>query len=865
MSNLIRFLAALAAMTLLAACGDDGGNSQLDGGSEVEGAGEDLLDDSGDLGLDSAPDAVDADPDDDVDAGGGGDASDGGDVDALADLANDLPGDVGEDPDGVDPGDADLGGADDPDVGEDGDADGPDAGRDADAGGDAEGDAGGDADAVTDSDASAGGDADTSLGEDVEDTGGEVLSGLDRRPSNPTCLAADRIQPAHGVEFTRAFGRLGGFDTPILMLQAPGDDSEWFVVENGGRVMRLENSPDVAFATIFIDIRDRVYTGFNEQGLLGMAFAPDFAESGEFYLSYIDRVASQYRTRISRFTLGEDGDGDKDSEVAILTLNQPDWNHNGGHIAFGPDGYLYIGLGDGGGSRDTYGHGQNRNTLLGAMLRIDVSGGGAGYTVPADNPFVGTDGADEIWAWGLRNPWRWSFDRVTGELWAGDVGQNSREEIDLIVRGGNYGWPYREGTICPSWQTAVNCARSGLIEPVTDYGRSLGYSVTGGYVYRGEAIPALYGDYLFGDFGTRNMWAYGVDPTSGESFVEPIGVSPSLIASFAEDLDGELYVVGYDGAIWQITAPDELPVDEFPRLLSETGCVDPEDPTTFTAGVIPYDINVPFWSDGAIKTRYVALPNATFITVGGDGDWTLPIGSVVIKQFEVEGRLIETRLLMRHDDGEWAGYSYVWNEEQTDAELALEGATVELDEGTWEVPSSAECLACHTPAAGSTLALETGQLNRAFRYPSTGRLANQLSTLHEIVYFAGGALGEDPDSYVAYPDSSSDDLEGRARAYLHSNCSHCHRPGAGRTNMDLRYSTPFADTETCGVTPSLGGLGVEDPALVAPGSAARSIIWQRMSRRGDEAQMPPLGSVLVDEGGAELLGDWIDGLASCPE
>jgi glucose/arabinose dehydrogenase len=358
------------------------------------------------------------------------------------------------------------------------------------------------------------------------------------------------------------------FTQPVAMLQAPSDATRWFVVEQAGVVRVFANTPQVATSSVFADITGLVTDG-GEMGLLGMAFHPDFPANPRVYLSYTNETGADRFSRISEFTLDANGNLDPGSEIVILRIRQPQTNHNGGQIAFGPDRLLYIGIGDGGGANDQHGsigNGQLLTTLLGKMLRINVVAGG--YTIPSGvsgNPFSGnttlcgqppaegTGPAEcpEIFAWGFRNPWRWSFDN-TGALWVGDVGQGAREEIDRVVVGGNYGWRCREGTLATG---LLPCGPAqGLLPPVAEYGRDEGRSVTGGYVYRGMAIPGLVGRYVFGDFITGALWHISVDtqPTRvmGAGFVT--GLS---IASFGEDAAGELYVVHYGGQLYRVTVP----------------------------------------------------------------------------------------------------------------------------------------------------------------------------------------------------------------------------------------------------------------------------------------------------------------------
>ncbi|MGE0080979.1 MAG: sorbosone dehydrogenase family protein [Thiohalomonadaceae bacterium] len=331
-----------------------------------------------------------------------------------------------------------------------------------------------------------------------------------------------------------------GFDFPVAMLQAPGDNTRWYVLERGGRIWSFANQADIDSADVFLDISDRVSTG-GEGGLLGMAFHPDFAGNGQVFLSYTSPGAP-LTSRIARFRRAGNA-LDPASEQTVLTLAQPSTNHNGGHLAFGPDGFLYIGFGDGGGGGDDA---QNTANLFGALLRIDVNGA-MPYAIPPDNPLVGAAGRGELWAWGLRNPWRFSFDRGTGELWLGDVGQDQWEEVDVIDRGGDYGWNIREGAHCFQ---AADCNTSGLIDPVAEYSHELGCSITGGYVYRGSAIPPLRGGYVFGDYCSGRVWA--LDPATAR-FTQFLD-SDLRIVSFAEDNVGELYVVDANGGLFALVA-----------------------------------------------------------------------------------------------------------------------------------------------------------------------------------------------------------------------------------------------------------------------------------------------------------------------
>jgi uncharacterized repeat protein (TIGR03806 family) len=696
--------------------------------------------------------------------------------------------------------------------------------------------------------------------------------GLDARPSNTTCVAPPKSNGGAGatIALQPVFASLT-FTQPLAMLQPPGDDSRWYVLEKTGRVRTFANAANVTSATTALTL---TVNANSEGGLLGLAFHPNFAANRFVYVSFTE--GAPMTSVIARFTANADGTVFS-NRVNVLQLNQPFDNHKGGNIAFGPDGYLYIGFGDGGSGGDPQGHGQDTTDMLGDMLRIDVNGA-APYAIPPDNPFAGgamctadynvqANNCPEIFASGLRNPWRWSFDKGTGELWVGDVGQNRYEEIDRLQRGGNYGWNCREGTHAyTDSPPAATCAvTTGFVEPVHDYDHAQGNSITGGYVYRGAALPALVGHYVFGDYGSGRIWR--LDGNGSGGFTSQQLLDTSLgIASFGEGNDGELYVVDLNGgALYRIVdgggaAPAGPPVA---NLLSATGCVDPANPSQPASGLVPYDVAAPFWSDGATKERWLAIPDGTTIGVGADGDFAFPNGTVLVKHFKLNGNLIETRLFMRHPDGDWAGYSYEWNAQHTDATLLPGSKSVTIDNQSWFFPSGNDCMTCHTQAAGFALGVEAAQLNHDFLYASTGRTANELRTLDHIVMFPT-PLG-DPAAQPKMPDpfDATAPLGDRARAYLHTNCSHCHRPnGPTPVSMDFRYSTALSNTAACDVPPTAGDFGLTNARIVAPGAPDRSVLVTRVDRR-DASQMPPLASTVKDAAGIALLRDWITSLASC--
>jgi glucose/arabinose dehydrogenase len=372
---------------------------------------------------------------------------------------------------------------------------------------------------------------------------GTALPASTAPAATTTPVASDATGPLPQVKLQR-LGTVG-FRQMTGMYELPGTPARYLVLEKQGRVMAFEAGNPERAPTVFLDIQDRVEDSSSETGLLGLALSPDFTTSRVFYLNYT--AGGPLRTVVSRFTANMNlTAANAGGETKIIEIPQPFTNHNGGEVRFGPDGMLYIGMGDGGSARDPQGNGQNRNALLGKMLRIDVSGsdGGRAYRIPPDNPLAGQQGVrEEIWALGMRNPWRFSFDRQTGALWTGDVGQNAREEVDLIKKGANYGWNILEGTQCLSGGS--NCNRTGLEPPVIEYPTAgSDCAVVGGFVYRGEGIPALRGAYVYGDYCSGKIWALRYDGSRVTEQAQIASMSGAM-SSFAEDSRGEIYALSF--------------------------------------------------------------------------------------------------------------------------------------------------------------------------------------------------------------------------------------------------------------------------------------------------------------------------------
>jgi glucose/arabinose dehydrogenase len=412
------------------------------------------------------------------------------------------------------------------------------------------------------------------------------------------------------------------FSRPVD-LQHPGDGTDrLFVVEQAGVIRVFDNHAGATVAPIFLDIRNRVNDSANEEGLLGLAFHPDYKNNGYFYVNYTANPPR--RTVIARYRVTNNpNQADPNSELIVLQFDQPFSNHNGGQLAFGPDGYLYIAAGDGGSGGDPNNNGQSLQTLLGKILRIDVNNpsGGRNYGIPSDNPFLGAGNREEIFAYGLRNPWRMSFDPVTKWLWAGDVGQNRFEEIDIIEKGKNYGWRIMEGNAC--FNPSSGCNMTGLVKPIVDYGRSLGFSVTGGHVYRGSSVPALVGAYIYGDFGTGRIWALRYDgvnpPVNTELMDTNLG-----IASFGVDKNFELYICAFDSRIYRFR-PTASSVDD-PSSVPKSAQLAQNYPNPFGHDVLSRALGSP-----ATTIEYTLTQNAP----------------VELRVYNVQGQLVRT--LVRQD------------------------------------------------------------------------------------------------------------------------------------------------------------------------------------------------------------------------
>jgi len=707
------------------------------------------------------------------------------------------------------------------------------------------------------------------------------------------------------LEAERMFAKLQ-FERPVELTFAPDGSKRLFVLEQKGVIRTFENDTDendaeAERAEAFLDLRDVVLSEGNEEGLLGLAFHPKYAENGKFYVYYTAKPRSSV---IASYQVSKDDPkrAVRDSEERLLVIPQPYPNHNGGSIRFGPDGYLYIGMGDGGLRDDPHDNAQNLDSLLGKVLRIDVDrpDEGLAYGIPKDNPFVdlpaavGRDGArGEVWAYGFRNIWRLGFDRKTGELWAGDVGQDRFEEVDLVHRGGNYGWNLREGMHDFLPNTPGKDDR--YIEPVAEYFHGEGQSVTGGFVYRHDRLAKFRGHYFFADYLSGKVWTVGRTDDGGIAPKREAANTGLQIAAFGEDADGDMYLCAFDGHIYRLRERDAevaAEANKFPRKLSETGLFQSVERNEPAEGLMPYELNVPFWSDYAVKDRYLALPEAASVEFRDEGAWKFPVGTVLVKTFWMhqdrgamaKPRRLETRLLVHRREG-WAGYTYVYDDAEREAHLINDGRTVSLEiehgEGkesqTFYFPSRADCMACHTKQHGFVLGMETPQLNRVQNYH--GDQENVIGMFGRLGVFKEPPQ-KSPDDLKRFPDwgfgnfdrsgpanrnaSVADksrepegDTETLARAWLDVNCSMCHRPdGIAPMKRDFQFETPLEKMNVVNQPIGQRRRRPPDVRLIAPGEPERSELLTRVSTRGPY-QMPPLATHYIDPRGYEILRRWI--------
>lgn len=731
---------------------------------------------------------------------------------------------------------------------------------------------------------------------------------IDNTP--PPTLRMPPVPPLYGYSSANALGSMT-FTAPVAIVSPPGETNRLFIVEQIGRIVVITNLANPT-RTVFMDISARLL--FNgEQGLLGLAFHPGYLTNRYFYVFYV--TSGTRRDQLSRFEISPSDPNQGLTNSEVVLISQPDdfSNHNAGDLHFGADGYLYVSLGDEGGADDTGANSQRIDKdFFSAIMRLDVDKrpgslaptphasiiAPTNYAIPSDNPFVGATTFNglaltgnvrtEFWAVGLRNPWRFSFDPVTGWLYCGDVGQGAREEVDVIVKGGNYGWSYREGYIQgPRTGPPVGF---NPIPPILDYPRSgssttnVGYSVTGGVVYRGNRFPELNGAYIFGDYGSGNIWAarYDGSVTTNVPFAQ-LFADPGVAAFGIDPSNGDLlYADVAEGIIKRLNS-SPISGTPIPPTLFFTGAftnlntlTSPLTPLTPNAGVVPYDVNVPFWSDNARKTRWFFMPtNGATIGFNANGNWSFPGGMAWIKHFDLEmtngvpssAKRLETRILVKTTNNVY-GVTYRWGNSLTNATLVpdagLDEAFTISDGGTtrtqiWHYPSRTECVICHTPIGGYAVGFNTEQLNRDFDFG--GGATNQIAALSRAGYFSSSVNNIHSLRALASPTDESASLEWRVRSYLSANCAQCHQPGgSGLGNWNANITNLTVNAGLIHGTLINNG-GSTNNRVVVPGVISNSMLLTRIATRGP-GQMPPLDSTLPDASAINLLSAWITNTVS---
>ncbi|WP_165251492.1 PQQ-dependent sugar dehydrogenase [Paludisphaera soli] len=662
-------------------------------------------------------------------------------------------------------------------------------------------------------------------------------------------------------------------EQPLTFEQEPGAGAYLILQHLGGwappgRLLRAADDPGVDRFDVLLDFGPTTIA-------YGLDFHPDYVRNGFLYVGMNAQLPDEtHVTRVVRYMVDRRPPFAIDTASALTIIEWESNGHNGGDVAFGGDGMLYVSSGDGTADSDLNDRGQDLAHLTAKILRIDVDrpAPGAAYSSPPDNPFAHIPGArPETWAMGLRNPWRLSYDRATGQLWTGVNGQDLWETVNLVERGANYGWSVTEGS--RPFLPGRKLAHAPLTPPTVEHHHSEARSLTGGLVYHGSRHPELKGAYVYGDYSTGKVW--GVKVEGGRKvFHREIADTPLQLTGFGLDSAGELILIDHRNAFHRLvpSPPEDAEASaRFPRRLSETGLFASTPDRTPAPGAVPYDVNAPLWSDGALKERFLAVPGLETIEYAEPNGWTFPDRTVLVKTFLYDladddrdaPAPIETRLMVK-EQGEWTGYTYAWNDERTDAILvAKEGLDrtfrVRTRDGggrdqAWRYPSRAECMVCHSRASNFVLGLCTPQMNRDFDHGAGPE--NQVDRLHRLGFFANEPPRREGRPRLADPRDASATLEARARAYLHANCASCHvEAGGGNAAIDLTAGAP---PHRLGVhlTPQQDALAAPGAKILAPGDPEGSTLLSRVASRGP-GQMPPLATNQVDDDAVALLRAWI--------
>jgi uncharacterized repeat protein (TIGR03806 family) len=737
-----------------------------------------------------------------------------------------------------------------------------------------------------------------------------------QRVPNTSLVNLPPSPPQFGYTIDNAFPTVT-LTQPVCIASPPNETNRLFILEKTGSIVVITNLA-APTRTVFMSLP--VVTD-SESGLLGLAFHPGYATNGYFFVfssrTMTTSLGSGLHQCISRFQVTATNANVALTNTELPLIREYDWapNHNGGDLHFGADGYLYASVGDGGAQYNGSSNAQIiTNNFFSAILRIDVDkrpenflpnphpASTTNYFIPADNPFVGATSFNghtfaassvrtEFFSIGYRNPWRFSFDPTTGFIYVGDVGQDDYEEVDVITNGANCGWAYYEGfhlaqPLYPSQPTILTNPPPGLVFPIQEYPHSgtanyIGNSVIGGVVYRGSRLSQLYGDYIFSDNGSGNVWMLNYNGSNTVPF-QYLATASGGPSSFGTDpRNGDILIAQVNnGQIGRLDYNATVTGAPLPPTLADTGAFTNLATLAPSAGIVPYDVNVPFWSDNAIKSRWFSVPNTNLaITFNPTGNWSFPTGTVWIKHFELEltngvassSKRIETRFIIRNTNGIY-GVTYRWDS-ATNATLVPESGTNDtfvINDGgilrtqIWHYPSRSECLVCHTAAGGYGLGFRTEQLNRNLTYGSL--TTNEISALSAAGYFSV-PVTNNPATLLALAAATNTaaSLEFRARSFLAANCAQCHQPGGGaqQANWDARITTSTANAGLIRAIP-VNNLGSTNNFIIAPQSPTNSVLFTRLSARDlgslPSIQMPPLDSNLADAQDILVVSNWIASL-----
>jgi putative heme-binding domain-containing protein len=695
---------------------------------------------------------------------------------------------------------------------------------------------------------------------------------------------------------------------PIYVAREPESSFLWVVLQGGepdrpGRLVRIVDDPHASSAETLLELPGEL--------IYSVCFSLDYRKSGHIYLFTNSPVGSAPRyNRLSRWQVVDPERAEIDLQSRLDLLEWASEGHDGGDMAFGPDQLLYLTAGDGTSTSDLWNTAQDLSRIQGSLLRIDVRNAtdAQPYRIPPENPFVELPNArGEIFAYGLRNPWRMSIDWPTGDIWVGNNGQDLWETAHLVRRGDNLGWSLYEG----SHPFNLNRQRgpTPVVLPTIEHHHIEARSLTGGLVYRGRRFPELQGVYIYGDYSTGKIW--GVRHEAGQVvWQQELADTVLQIASFGLDSEGELLIVDHGGGIYTLVharVPDQ-PFPAFPQRLSQAGLFASTAEHRIEPGLLPYEVCWPAWMDGGQAERFVGLPPETRIGYRKRNGFELPNDTVLMQTISLpsgslgpgsRNQRLETRLLVRRQ-GEWQAYSYLWRPDQSDADLVpREGQTgwwtergwteqpPAADEPAvaWRLPARSECMTCHSRAANFVLGFSAAQLNRppaadvisaalgnsvAERSGEAADTAPEpMSQPSQLALWQSWHLFDDAPSdpaanapRLASPDHANDDLELAARSYLHVNCAMCHvTDGGGNALIKLDFSTSPADMQLLSARPQHANFGLPNAMLVAPGAPHRSVLLERI-KRTESGQMPPVGRIHSDPLGVQLIEAWI---ASLPD